>query len=72
MVSENSKPNHFYSPLLITFHFTSIEMEMENWELSKGQKLQPIKEHLDAGLPCGSALLTEPLDFGTQEYLLYF
>lgn len=45
---------------------------MEDWELSKGQKLQPIKEHLDAGLPCGSALLLEPPDFGAQECLLYF
>lgn len=47
-------------------------MESEDWELSKGQKLQHIKEHLDAGLPCGSALLLEPRDFGSQQRLWYF
>lgn len=48
-------------------------MALEDWELSKGQKLQhTTEEYLDAGLPRGSALLPEPLDFEVQQCLLHY
>jgi len=41
-------------------------MELEDWELSKGQIFFDVLKFLDAGWPCSPAFLLEPLDFGAQ------
>lgn len=63
-----SKTDHILHCSLLSI----LHREIEDGELSKDQNLQHTKEYLDAGLPGGSALLLEPLDFSTLQHLLYF
>lgn len=68
LVLRNSKPDLILHCSLLSI----LHKEMENGELSKGQKLQHINEYLNVGLPGGSALLLQPLDFSTLQCILYF
>lgn len=68
LVSKNSKPDLILHCSLLSI----LHKEMEDGELSKGLKLQHINEYLNVGLPGGSALLLEPLEFSTLQCILYF